>query len=44
MRTMCRIRADMGNQGYDLADWVTKSLPWCNYTADQDFYLPYRGW
>ena len=35
MRTMWRIRADMRNQGYDLPDWVGKTLYWCYYTLDR---------
>jgi len=41
---MWRIRADMRNEGYDLPDWVGKTLLRCNYTPDQDSYLLYRGW
>jgi hypothetical protein len=37
------IRADMTNQGYDLPAWVGKTLYPCNYTLDQDSYLPYQG-
>ena len=44
MRPMWRIPADMRNQGYDLPDWVGKTLYRCNYTTDRDSYLPYRGW
>jgi len=44
MRTMWRIRADMGIQGYDLPDWVEKTLYRCYYTPDCDLYVPYRGW
>jgi len=44
LRTMCRIREDMRNQGYDLPDWVVKTLYRFNYTPDWDSYLLYRGW
>jgi len=44
MRTMCRIRADMRNQGYHLPDWVGNTSYRCNYTPDRDLYLLYRGW
>ena len=43
MRTMWRIRADMRNQGYNLPDSVGKTSYQCNYMADQDLYLTYRG-
>jgi hypothetical protein len=36
MRTMCRIHADMRNQGYDLPDWVGNTSYQYNYTLDQD--------
>jgi len=39
-----RIRADMRNQGYDLPDWVGKTLYRCIYTADRGSYQLYRGW
>jgi len=44
MRTMWRIRVDRRNQGYDLPDWVGKTLYQCNYAPDRDSYLLYRGW
>jgi len=44
MRMLWRIRADMRNQGYDLPDWVGKTLYRCIDTADRDSYLPYPGW
>jgi fructosamine-3-kinase len=43
MRTMWRIRADMRNQGYDLPNWVGKTMNRCNNTPDWDLYLLYRG-
>jgi len=36
MRTMWRIQGDMGNQGYDLPDWVGKTSYQSNYTPDRD--------
>ena len=39
MRMMCRICADMKNQGYDLPAWVGKTLYRCDYMPDQDSYL-----
>jgi len=44
MRTIWRIRAEMKNPGYDLADWVGKASYRCNYAPDRDSCLPYRGW
>jgi len=38
------IRGDMGNQGYNLPDWVGMTSYRCNYTPDQASYLLYRGW
>jgi len=42
--TMWRIRADMGNQGYDLPDWDGKTLHRCSETPDRDLYQLYPGW
>jgi len=44
IRIMWTIRADMSNEGYNLADWVGKTSYQCNYTPDRDTDLPYRGW
>jgi len=44
MRMMRRIRADTRNQGHDLPDCVEETSYWCNYMADRDLYLLYRGW
>jgi len=40
---MRRIQMDKGNQGYDLPDWVGKTLYQCNYTPNRDSYLPYQA-
>jgi hypothetical protein len=40
MRTMWRIRADMRNQGYNLPDWVGKTLYLYDYRLDRNSYLP----
>jgi len=44
LKTMWRIQADMGNQGYNLPNWVGKTAYWRNYTPDRDSYLLYWGW
>ena len=44
METRWRIRADRGNQGYQLPDWVGKSSYRCNYMLDRDSYRAYQGW
>ena len=44
MRMMWRIRAEMRNRGYDLADLIGKTSYGWYYTPNQDSYLPYRGW
>jgi hypothetical protein len=44
MRIMCRIQADMTNQGYTLPDWIGKTMYWCYYTLDRNLYLPYWVW
>jgi hypothetical protein len=44
MTTMWRIPVDMTNQGYNLPDWVGKTVYRCNYPPDRDSYMPYRGW
>ena len=36
MRTMWMIRADIGNLGYDLPDWVGITSCQRNYTPDQE--------
>ena len=42
MRMKWRIRADMSNERYNWPDRVGKTSYRCNYTPDQDVYLPYR--
>jgi len=44
MRTMQRIQADLRNQGYDMSDWVGKTLYHCYDMPDQDLILPDGGW
>jgi hypothetical protein len=34
----------MGNQQYDLVDWVWRTSYQCDYPPDQDSYLPYQAW
>jgi len=44
MRIMSRKRAEMSNHRYDLPDVVGMTSYRCDYTPDEDSYLPYRGW
>jgi len=34
----------MKNQGHNLPDWVGKTLYWCNYMPERDWYLPHWEW
>ena len=44
MNMMWRIRVDIGNQGYDLPEWVGKASCQGNYTPYCESHHPYRGW
>jgi hypothetical protein len=44
MEPMCRIPADMTNQGYHFLDGLWRNPYLFHYTLDWDWYLPYQGW
>lgn len=41
MKTMCSMWADMRYEGYNMPDWVRKTLDLCYYMLYWNFYLLY---